>query len=149
MNVFANLVNSNRGPGIAVLQSSQLTRLVTNCILENDRGGVTVEKDCRVELRGNGIYENRGHGVRFSGIGQIVENDVVGNHGNGIQVSASADIKVDFQPFFFFFSSHSLCLSYLFLQILGFLFVCVSRSCVTVYSQLKAVASLSWGQSRV
>lgn len=108
MNVFANLVNSNRGPGIAVLQSSQLTRLVTNCILENDRGGVTVEKDCRVELRGNGIYENRGHGVRFSGIGQIVENDVVGNHGNGIQVSASADIKVDFQPFFFFFSSHSL-----------------------------------------
>uniref|UniRef100_A0A8C7Z0B1 F-box protein 10 n=1 Tax=Oryzias sinensis TaxID=183150 RepID=A0A8C7Z0B1_9TELE len=94
MNVFANLVNSNRGPGIAVLQSSQLTRLVTNCILENDRGGVTVEKDCRVELRGNGIYENRGHGVRFSGIGQIVENDVVGNHGNGIQVSTSADIKV-------------------------------------------------------
>lgn len=94
LNVFANLVNSNRGTGIAVLQSSQLTRLVTNCILENGRGGVTVEKDCRVELRGNGIYENSGHGVGFSGSGQIVENDVVGNRGYGIYVCASADIKV-------------------------------------------------------
>ncbi|TMS23489.1 F-box only protein 10 [Larimichthys crocea] len=78
LNVFANLVNSNRGTGIAVLQSSQLTRL----------------KDCRVELRGNGIYKNSGHGVSFSGTGQIVENDVVGNRGYGIQVSGSADIKV-------------------------------------------------------
>lgn len=94
LNVFANLVNSNRGTGIAVLQSSQLTRLGTNCILENGRGGVTVEKDCRVELRGNGIYKNSGHGVGFSGNGQILENDVVGNRGYGIQVSGSADIKV-------------------------------------------------------
>uniref|UniRef100_A0A3Q3ECX7 F-box protein 10 n=1 Tax=Kryptolebias marmoratus TaxID=37003 RepID=A0A3Q3ECX7_KRYMA len=94
LNVFGNLVNSNCGPGIAVLQSSQLTRLVTNCIVQNGRGGVTVEKDCRVELRGNGIYENSGHGVRLSGNGQIVENDVVGNCGCGIQVSASTDMKV-------------------------------------------------------
>lgn len=94
LNVFANLVNSNRGTGIGVLQSSQLTRLVTNCVLENGRGGVTVERDCRVELRGNGIYENCGHGVSFNGNGQIVENDVVGNRGYGIQVSGSADIKV-------------------------------------------------------
>lgn len=94
LNVFANLVNGNRGTGIAVLQSSQLTRLVTNCVLENGRGGVTVEKDCRVELRGNGIYKNCGHGVSFSGNGQIVENDVVGNRGYGIQVSGSADVKV-------------------------------------------------------
>ncbi|XP_022070493.1 F-box only protein 10 [Acanthochromis polyacanthus] len=94
LNVFANLVNNNRGLGIAVLQSSQLTRLVTNCILENGRGGVAVEKDCRVELRGNGVYENSGHGVSFSGNGQIVENDMVGNRGYGIQVSGGADIKV-------------------------------------------------------
>ncbi|XP_029948896.1 F-box only protein 10-like [Salarias fasciatus] len=94
LNVFANLINNNRGPGVAVLQSSQLTRLVTNCIRENGRGGVTVEKDCRVELRGNGIYENSGHGVSFSSGGQIVENDVVGNCGCGIQISGSADIKV-------------------------------------------------------
>ncbi|XP_074544089.1 F-box only protein 10 isoform X2 [Halichoeres trimaculatus] len=94
LNVFANLLNSNRGTGIAVLQSSQLTRLVTNCILENGRGGVTVEKDCRVELRGNGIYKNSSHGVSFSGNGQVVENDVIGNRGYGIQVSGSADIKV-------------------------------------------------------
>lgn len=94
LNVFANLVNNNHGTGIAVLQSSQLTRLVTNCVLENGRAGVTVERDCRVELRGNGIYENSGHGVSFSGSGQIVENDVVGNRGYGIQVTGSADIKV-------------------------------------------------------
>uniref|UniRef100_A0A669CVH6 F-box protein 10 n=1 Tax=Oreochromis niloticus TaxID=8128 RepID=A0A669CVH6_ORENI len=94
LNVFANLINCNRGLGIAVLQSSQLTRLATNCILENGRGGVAVEKDCRVELRGNGIYENSGYGVSFSGNGQIVENDVVGNRGCGIQVCGSADIKV-------------------------------------------------------
>ncbi|XP_071385753.1 F-box only protein 10 isoform X1 [Centroberyx affinis] len=94
LNVVANLVNSNRGTGIAVLQSSQLTRLVTNCVLDNSRGGVTVEKDCRVELRGNGVYENGGHGVSFCGDGQIGENDVVSNRGYGIQVSGNADIKV-------------------------------------------------------
>lgn len=107
LNVFGNLVNSNCGPGVAVVQSSQLTRLVTNGIVENGRGGVTVEKDCRVELRGNGIYENSGHGVRFSGNGQIVENDVVGNCGCGIQVSASSDVKVTSRFSTFFKSQRS------------------------------------------
>ncbi|XP_034043390.1 F-box only protein 10 [Thalassophryne amazonica] len=94
LNVFANLLNCNYGTGIAVLQSSQLIRLAANCVLENGRGGITVEKDCRVELRGNGIYKNNGHGIRFSGSGQIVENDVIGNGGYGIQVSGSADIRL-------------------------------------------------------
>uniref|UniRef100_H3DKC1 F-box protein 10 n=1 Tax=Tetraodon nigroviridis TaxID=99883 RepID=H3DKC1_TETNG len=94
LNVFANLINSNRGTGVTVLQSSQLTRLGTNCILNNGCGGVTVEKDCRAELRGNGIYKNGSHGVSFSGNGQIVENDVVGNRGCGIQISSGTDIKV-------------------------------------------------------
>lgn len=98
--MFANLINSNHGTGVTVLQSSQLTRLVTNCIINNCRGGVTVEKECRVELRGNGIYKNSGHGVSFSGNGQIVENDVVGNQGCGIQVSHSADIKVRWTIFY-------------------------------------------------
>jgi len=93
LNVIGNLLNSNSAAGIAVLQSSQLTRLVANCILDNSLGGVTVEKDCRVELRGNGIYDNKGHGVSFCGDGQIGENDAVGNHGNGIQVSSNADVK--------------------------------------------------------
>ncbi|XP_068178488.1 F-box only protein 10 isoform X2 [Antennarius striatus] len=93
LNVFSNLIKSNHGTGIAVLQSSQLTRLVSNCVIHNGRGGVTVEKDCRVELRGNGIYKNSGHGVSFCGIGHIVETDVIGNRGCGIQVSGSVDIK--------------------------------------------------------
>ena len=67
---------------------------MANCTLDNSLGGVTVEKDCRVELRGNGIYDNKGHGVSFCGDGQIGENDVVGNRGNGIQVSSNADVKV-------------------------------------------------------
>ncbi|XP_061627266.1 F-box only protein 10 isoform X1 [Phyllopteryx taeniolatus] len=94
LNVYANLVNRNRGAGVAVLQSSQLTRLVANCIVANVRGGVTVEKDSRAELRCNGIYENNDHGVDFAGIGQMVENDVVGNCGYGIQVSGSGDVKL-------------------------------------------------------
>lgn len=94
LNVFANLINSNRGTGITVLQSSQLTRLGTNCILNNGCGGVTVEKECRAELRGNGIYKNGGHGVSFSGSGQIVENDVVGNRGCGIRIASGTDVKV-------------------------------------------------------
>ncbi|XP_029003918.1 F-box only protein 10 [Betta splendens] len=94
LNVFANLLNNNCGAGVAVLQSTQLTRLVTNCVLGNGRGGVAVERDCRVELRGNGVYDNGGHGVSFAGHGQIVENDVVGNCGCGVQVSGCADVKV-------------------------------------------------------
>lgn len=99
LNVFANLINGNRGAGVAVLQSGQLTRLATNCILNNGCGGVTVEKDCRAELRGNGIYKNAGHGVSFSGNGQIVENDVLGNRGCGIQISNGTDIKVSKSSF--------------------------------------------------
>ncbi|KAM8843313.1 F-box only protein 10 isoform 1-T1 [Synchiropus picturatus] len=94
LNVFANMVNNNRGTGIGVLQSCQQTRLVTNCILKNGRGGVTVEKDCRVELRGNGVYENSSHGIHFLGNGQIVENDVIGNGGCGIQVAGNIDVKL-------------------------------------------------------
>ncbi|XP_019732092.1 F-box only protein 10 isoform X1 [Hippocampus comes] len=94
LNVYANLVNRNRGDGVAVLQSNHLTRLVANCILANVRGGVTVEKESRAELRSNGIYENNGHGINFTGIGQMVENDVVGNCGYGIQVSGCGDVKV-------------------------------------------------------
>lgn len=97
LNAIGNLLNSNCAAGIAVLQSSQLTRLVANCILDNSLGGATVEKDCRVELRGNGIYDNKGHGVSFCGDGQIGENDVVGNRGNGIQVSSNADVKVSWR----------------------------------------------------
>ncbi|KAM6972694.1 F-box only protein 10 [Aplochiton taeniatus] len=94
LNVVANLVNSNRGAGVAVLQSIQLTRLVANCVHDNSRGGVTVERDSRVELRGNGVYDNGGHGISFRGDGQIGENDVIGNRGYGIRVSDNADVKV-------------------------------------------------------
>ena len=88
------MVANNRAAGMSIIQSSQLTRLVGNCIRGNDRAGVTVDRECRVELRGNGIYGNGYHGICFRGNGQILENDVVGNAAIGIRVMESADVKV-------------------------------------------------------
>uniref|UniRef100_A0A671MKK7 F-box only protein 10-like n=1 Tax=Sinocyclocheilus anshuiensis TaxID=1608454 RepID=A0A671MKK7_9TELE len=94
LNVVANMVNSNRGDGVSVIQSAQLTRLVGNCVLCNGWTGVAVDRECRVELRGNGVYGNNCHGVCFRGDGLIVENDVVGNNAVGIRVMDNADVKV-------------------------------------------------------
>ncbi|XP_051983370.1 F-box only protein 10 isoform X2 [Xyrauchen texanus] len=94
LNVVANMVNNNRGAGVSIIQSAQLTRLVGNCVLCNGWMGVAVDRECRVELRGNGIYSNGCHGVCFRGDGLIVENDVVGNNAVGIRVMDSADVKV-------------------------------------------------------
>lgn len=94
LNVVANMVNNNKGAGVSIIQSGQLTRLVGNCVLGNGWMGVTVDRECRVELRGNGIYDNGCHGVCFQGDGLIVENDVVGNNSVGIRVMDNADVKV-------------------------------------------------------
>uniref|UniRef100_A0A8C1STU2 F-box protein 10 n=1 Tax=Cyprinus carpio TaxID=7962 RepID=A0A8C1STU2_CYPCA len=94
LNVVANMVKNNTGAGVSVIQSAQLTRLVGNCVLCNGWTGVTVDGECRVELRGNGVYGNNCHGVCFRGDGLIVENDVVGNNAVGIRVMDNADVKV-------------------------------------------------------
>ncbi|KAG5286872.1 hypothetical protein AALO_G00019690 [Alosa alosa] len=94
VNIVGNMVGENRGVGMAVLQSTQLTRLVGNCIRGNAHAGVTVAKECRVELRGNGVYANGGHGVSYCGDGLIVENDIVGNRRSGIRATDNADVKV-------------------------------------------------------
>uniref|UniRef100_A0A8C2EHT8 F-box domain-containing protein n=1 Tax=Cyprinus carpio TaxID=7962 RepID=A0A8C2EHT8_CYPCA len=94
LNVVANMVKNNTGAGVSVIQSAQLTRLVGNCVLCNGWTGVTVDGECRVELRSNGVYGNNCHGVCFRGDGLIVENDVVGNNAVGIRVMDNADVKV-------------------------------------------------------
>ena len=94
VNIVGNMVGENRGVGVAVLQSTQLTRLVGNCIRGNAHAGVTVAKECRVELRGNGVYANGGHGVSYCGDGLVVENDIVGNRRSGIRATDNADVKV-------------------------------------------------------
>ncbi|XP_065131039.2 F-box only protein 10 isoform X2 [Paramisgurnus dabryanus] len=94
LNVVANMVNNNRGAGVSIIQSAQLTRLVGNCVLGNGWMGVTVDRESRVELRGNGVYGNGCHGVCFRGDGLIMENDVVGNNSVGIRVMDNADVKV-------------------------------------------------------
>lgn len=94
LNVVGNAVHGNKGAGVSVLQSGQLTRLVANCVCGNARTGVSVETGCQVELRGNGVYDNGGHGVSCRGDGQVTENDVVGNRGSGIRLAESADVKV-------------------------------------------------------
>ncbi|CAM4496797.1 unnamed protein product [Leuciscus chuanchicus] len=94
LNVVSNMVNNNRRAGMSIIQSAQLTRLVGNCVLCNGWTGVAVDRECRVELRGNGVYGNGCHGVCFRGDGLIVENDVVGNNAVGIRVMDNADVKV-------------------------------------------------------
>ncbi|KAI1883716.1 hypothetical protein AGOR_G00234410 [Albula goreensis] len=94
LNAVGNAVHGNGGAGVALLQSAQLSRLVGNCVCCNGRVGVTVAAGCRVELRGNGIYDNGGPGISSRGDGQIMENDVVGNRGCGLQLREASDIRV-------------------------------------------------------
>uniref|UniRef100_G3WUF1 F-box only protein 10 n=2 Tax=Sarcophilus harrisii TaxID=9305 RepID=G3WUF1_SARHA len=94
LNVIANVIIANQESGLAVLQSTQLTRIANNSISCNYLGGVLVESECRVELRGNGIYDNRGPGVSSKGDGTILENDIIGNQGCGLQLLQAANMKI-------------------------------------------------------
>ncbi|XP_072137960.1 F-box only protein 10 isoform X2 [Mobula birostris] len=94
LNIIANAIHANHDNGIAVYQSSQFTHITNNSITCNSIGGILVEAGCKVELRGNGIYDNNSHGVTSKGEGAILENDILGNHGYGLQLLESADMKV-------------------------------------------------------
>eukprot|EP00079_Xenopus_tropicalis_P019173 XP_012808590.1 PREDICTED: F-box only protein 10 isoform X2 [Xenopus tropicalis] len=94
LNIMANAIHANQDCGVAVFQSTQLTRIGNNSISCNRLSGVNVEAGCRVELRGNGIYDNRSHGLTSKGDGVILENDIIGNRGCGIQLIQTADMKV-------------------------------------------------------
>ncbi|NXS46866.1 FBX10 protein, partial [Balaeniceps rex] len=94
LNIIANVIHANHDGGVAVLQSSQVTRIADNSISCNSREGVLVEAECQVELRGNGIYENSSHGIISKGEGVIAENDIIGNHRCGLQLLQAADMKV-------------------------------------------------------
>ncbi|XP_066576661.1 F-box only protein 10 [Amia ocellicauda] len=94
LNIVGNAVHANRGSGVSVFQSTQLSRLVNNSITSNTAGGVSVEAGCRVELRGNGVYDNSSHGISSKGDGVILENDVIGNHGCALRLLEAADMKV-------------------------------------------------------
>lgn len=77
-----------------MFQSTQLVRIGNNSISCNRMSGVHVETGCRVELRGNGIYDNRSHGIISKGDGTIIENDIIGNRECGLQLIQTADMKV-------------------------------------------------------
>ncbi|XP_073507973.1 F-box only protein 10 isoform X2 [Phyllobates terribilis] len=94
LNIIANAVHANHDSGVAVFQSTQLVRIGNNSISCNRLSGVHVETGCRVELRGNGIYDNRSHGIISKGDGTITENDIIGNRGCGLQLIQTADMKV-------------------------------------------------------
>ncbi|XP_048448471.1 F-box only protein 10 isoform X3 [Rhincodon typus] len=94
LNIIANAVHANHDNGIAIYQSSQFTHITNNSITCNSVGGVLVEAGCKVELRGNGIYDNSSHGVTSKGEGTVLENDILGNHGYGLQLLENADMKV-------------------------------------------------------
>lgn len=95
LHVVTNVIHANGDRGITVAQSSQLTRVANNSISCNRQSGVRVETQCKVELRGNGVYDNRGHGVITKGDNTVViENDIIGNRGSGLQLLPKSDTKV-------------------------------------------------------
>ncbi|XP_047555343.1 F-box only protein 10 isoform X2 [Lutra lutra] len=95
LHVLTNVIHANGDRGITVAQSSQLTRVANNSISCNRQSGVKVEAQCKVELRGNGIYDNRGHGIITKGDSSVViENDIIGNRGSGLQLLPRSDTKV-------------------------------------------------------
>ncbi|KAF5917779.1 hypothetical protein HPG69_013616, partial [Diceros bicornis minor] len=95
LHVVTNVIHANGDRGITVAQSSQLTRVANNSISCNRQSGVKVEAQCKVELRGNGIYDNRGHGIITKGDSTVVvENDIIGNRGSGLQLLPRSDTKV-------------------------------------------------------
>ncbi|XP_032333903.1 F-box only protein 10 isoform X5 [Camelus ferus] len=95
LHVITNVIHANGDRGITVAQSSQLTRVANNSISCNRQSGVKVEAQCKVELRGNGIYDNRGHGIITKGDSTVViENDIIGNRGSGLQLLPMSDTKV-------------------------------------------------------
>ncbi|KAM5258376.1 F-box only protein 10 isoform 7-T8 [Hipposideros larvatus] len=95
LHIITNVIHANGDRGITVAQSSQLTRVANNSISCNRQSGVKVEAQCKVELRGNGIYDNRGHGIITKGDSTIViENDIIGNRGSGLQLLPRSDTKV-------------------------------------------------------
>lgn len=95
LNIIANAIHANHDSGVAVFQSNQLVRIGNNSISCNRLSGVHVETGCRVELRGNGVYDNRSHGIASKGDGTIIENDIIGNRSCGIQLIHTADMKVN------------------------------------------------------
>ncbi|XP_009874986.1 PREDICTED: F-box only protein 10, partial [Apaloderma vittatum] len=94
LNVVANVIHANHDGGVLVVQSGRLTRIASNSISCNSQGGVLVEAECQVELCGNGIYENSGHGITSKGEGVVAENDIIGNRRCGLQLLRAADMKV-------------------------------------------------------
>ncbi|XP_027964558.1 F-box only protein 10 isoform X4 [Eumetopias jubatus] len=95
LHVLTNVIHANGDRGITVAQSNQLTRVANNSISCNRQSGVKVEAQCKVELRGNGIYDNRGHGIITKGDNTVViENDIIGNRGSGLQLLPRSDTKV-------------------------------------------------------
>ncbi|XP_069486585.1 F-box only protein 10 [Ambystoma mexicanum] len=94
LNIVANAIHANQDSGIAIVQSTQLTRIANNSISCNSLSGALIEVGCRVELRGNGIYDNSSHGIASKGDGIVLENDIIGNHGRGLHLLQTADMKI-------------------------------------------------------
>ncbi|XP_066895811.1 F-box only protein 10 isoform X5 [Kogia breviceps] len=94
LHVITNVIHANGDRGITVAQNSQLTCVANNSISCNHQSGVKVEAQCKVEFRGNGIYDNRGHGIITKGDSTVIENDIIGNWGSGLQLLPTSDTKV-------------------------------------------------------
>ena len=48
----------------------------------------------QIEIQGNGIYDNKDHGVACENEAVIFENDILGNGQTGIQLTSNKSVQV-------------------------------------------------------
>ncbi|XP_061408144.1 F-box only protein 10-like [Lethenteron reissneri] len=94
LTVAWNALHCNEECGVAVHKSTALARIASNNVSWNGRGGVSVRPSCKVELQGNGVYHNTGHGIESCGEGSLIENDVVTSRGCGLRLAQDARMLV-------------------------------------------------------
>ncbi|WAR17383.1 FBX10-like protein [Mya arenaria] len=91
--VDSNLVHGNHGNGIHVDQAFPAT-LTNNCVTCNTGSGVMAKGQGKVCIRGNGIYDNRDHGVWCQCDAEVTENDILGNRWSAVHLKLAHQAKV-------------------------------------------------------
>ncbi|XP_052234525.1 F-box only protein 10-like isoform X2 [Dreissena polymorpha] len=81
--IDSNIVHGNKSDGICVDQACPVT-LTSNCVTFNSGSGVMVTGQGKASIVGNGIYDNRDHGIWCQCEAEILENDILGNNWSAV-----------------------------------------------------------------
>lgn len=88
-----NYIHANRSDGIMIDQPLPVI-LQSNFLTCNSGSGVLISGTGQVDIHGNGIYDNREHGIWCQSATNITENDILGNNLNAIYLHMCAEVKV-------------------------------------------------------